>query len=469
MKILHLTASLLLLPLLLNAQSLSYTEKAKAHYQKGEYREALYCFNHVLKKDSTNAEFFKLRGNCFFELNQLDSAERDYLRVVTLSDKFPEVYYNLGNISYENKNNAQAERYSRQFLTLKPNDADGLYQLYSLLKARHHDSAFFFLEKAYALDSTNQYFYNSLAWDLFEQKNYAKALTMAEASRKKHLLTNDLLPLEAYAAFSLGNFSHALKVADTLVIKFPDEIGFKLLQKKTQILNNTPADKIGQDGFTFTLTEYAQNRADLDTWVTTADHHYFYPKLIEKFRTHPEEMSLPEFFMVYYGYTTDKHYSPYGPAASALTKAARSEASAPAALELYKSAIAADPFDLQTYESIASIAMSLELKADFEQALTQYVGLMESILASGDGKTGKTAYFVISPRHEYHILDYLGLKSAMQALRHEDGHSFDVQTTMDESGEKNEIYFNIDKPWHSLSSILDKEKSSSKKKRKKEK
>ena len=468
MKTLNIFLAFILIPLLTYAQTTSYHEKAKSHYDKGEYREALYCFNHALKTDSTNAEFFKFRGNCYFELNQLDSAERDYLKVIRLSDKFPEAYYNLANVSNERKNTVKAESFIRKFLSFKPDDAEGLYHLYALLKNRKNDSAFFVLKKAYTLDSANQYFYNALAWEYFDQKNYSRSLAMAEHSRIKYAITNDLLSLEAYASFCSGNFDRASKVTDTLVAKFEDNINYKILQTKAKILKNTPKDKFTQDGFTFTFTD-ASDLSQIDSWIRDPAHPYYYPKLMTKFKSKVEEMTFPEFFMVYYGYTTDDKYSPYGMGSSAIVQAARKEQSAPDALGMYKSALETDPFHLQAYEAVASLAMNLGHKADFERSLTQYIGLMEGILATGDGKSSKSAYIVISPRHEYHLLDYLGLTSSMQALRHEGGHSFDVLTVTDENIEKKEIYFNIDKPWNSLSESFNTRKSTAKKKDKKRK
>jgi tetratricopeptide (TPR) repeat protein len=161
----------------------------------------------------------------------------------------------------------------RKFLHFQPNDPQGLYQLYALLKERKNDSAFFYLEKAYALDTANQFLYNARAWEFFETKNYSKALKMAQASQTKYGLTNDLLPLEAYAAFSIGNFEHAANVADRLVTKFPEDVSFQMLKTKAKILGNTPSSKITQDGFTFRLTEYNQNMSELDTWSTIRQIH----------------------------------------------------------------------------------------------------------------------------------------------------------------------------------------------------
>jgi tetratricopeptide (TPR) repeat protein len=453
------------------AQVATLLDKGKAHYDKNEYREALYYFNRVIRQDSTNALVFKMRGNCYMEFNQLDSAERDYFRVLQISNEYPEAYYNLANVSIHRKDNLKAEGFMRKFLKARPDDSEALFRLSSLLKARANDSSFYYLSEAYKRDSLNAYIYATLAWEYFYKQDLAMAFRMAKASRKKFGLTNELLPLEAYAAFSLGDFNHVLRVTDTLLVRQPDEIGHHLLKTKATILSNTPRDKYVQNGFTFTLNEYSNEQKNIDSWVSDPEHIYYYPKLIKKFKDSPTEMSLPEFFMVYYGFTTDSRYSPYGIGASAMLSAAKPE-SAPEAMKLYRSVLDTDPFHLQTYESLASVTMELKLHTDFQKALTQYIGLMESILASGNGKSKDSAYFVISARHEYDVLAYLGLKSSMQSLYHDNGHSYDKLSTAGEDGEAMDVYFNIDKPWSSMSrQFSDKKKTnkaskSEKKKRK---
>jgi uncharacterized protein DUF4919 len=75
-------------------------------------------------------------------------------------------------------------------------------------------------------------------------------------------------------------------------------------------------------------------------------------------------------------------------------------------------------------------------------------GIIDSILASGDGKTPKTAFKVIAVNEEYTLLHALGLEVQQQSLSHIDEHSFDVLTVLDpKSKEQHEVYFNIDPIW----------------------
>src|SRR5258708_9602073 len=62
-------------------------------------------------------------------------------------------------------------------------------------------------------------------------------------------------------------------------------------------------------------------------------------------------------------------------------------------------------------------------KAEFHRSVVK--GLLDSILYSGDAKSAKTAYVVIAIDEEYVVLKVMGLKSGMQALVKESGHSYD--------------------------------------------
>jgi hypothetical protein len=72
-------------------------------------------------------------------------------------------------------------------------------------------------------------------------------------------------------------------------------------------------------------------------------------------------------------------------------------------------------------------------------------GLMKSILASGDGRTPKTAFVVVSVEEEYSVLRHYRLAPGEQSLVTADGHSYDVLDAQTRSHEKATVFFNIDK------------------------
>ncbi|MDH4226259.1 MAG: DUF4919 domain-containing protein [Deltaproteobacteria bacterium] len=84
-------------------------------------------------------------------------------------------------------------------------------------------------------------------------------------------------------------------------------------------------------------------------------------------------------------------------------------------------------------------------------------GLVDSITSSGDGLTKDTAMIVINVHEEYIWFSVNGFKPQKQQLVNKDGHSFDLMTVTDEkSGEKKDLYFNVDLPFSTLAKELKK-------------
>lgn len=98
--------------------------------------------------------------------------------------------------------------------------------------------------------------------------------------------------------------------------------------------------------------------------------------------------------------------------------------------------------------------MGREQDAAFEHNVV--AAYMQSILSSGDGKSSKTAYFVVKVDEEYFFLNIvmgIGLPSS-QSLVEQDGHSFDKLTIKDKDGKDQEIWFNVDTSMNALKDAL---------------
>jgi hypothetical protein len=72
-------------------------------------------------------------------------------------------------------------------------------------------------------------------------------------------------------------------------------------------------------------------------------------------------------------------------------------------------------------------------------------GLIDSVLASGDGTSPETAFVVIFVEEEYAILSVLGIERGGQSLVEEDGHRFDKFEGVDNAtNEAVTVYFIVD-------------------------
>jgi hypothetical protein len=100
--------------------------------------------------------------------------------------------------------------------------------------------------------------------------------------------------------------------------------------------------------------------------------------------------------------------------------------------------------DAHMVASMAAKYTGADDKADFHRAVV--TGLLDSIRHSGDGKTAKTAWVVISVDEEYSMLRAFSLRPSGQALIHQDGHSYDEMKAKQQDGTEQTFYFNVDIP-----------------------
>jgi hypothetical protein len=81
---------------------------------------------------------------------------------------------------------------------------------------------------------------------------------------------------------------------------------------------------------------------------------------------------------------------------------------------------------------------------------------LQSILSSGDGKSAKTAFFVVDEGEEYFYLNIvlgIGLP-ASQSLVVKDGHSFDLLKVKDKDNNEQEVWFNVDTSMNAMRDAL---------------
>ena len=87
-----------------------------------------------------------------------------------------------------------------------------------------------------------------------------------------------------------------------------------------------------------------------------------------------------------------------------------------------------------------------EEKAKYHRTIAD--GLLESIKATGDGKSVATAFEVISISEEYAMFRALGVRAIKQSLVHDKGHSYDAVVVVDpRTNQQTTYYFNVDKPF----------------------
>jgi hypothetical protein len=156
-------------------------------------------------------------------------------------------------------------------------------------------------------------------------------------------------------------------------------------------------------------------------------------------------------------YTETDQYHPYGSDRESRQKmfAALNEKDYAHALEFAEKILAGNFLDLngQFGSFVAHRELGNADKAAHHKFL--FEGLVNSVQNSGDGKTTKTAFVVISTDEEYVLLNWLGLRATSQSLIREDDHNFDLMQAVNrETNETVSYYFNIDKPYNWLGKSL---------------
>ena len=157
-------------------------------------------------------------------------------------------------------------------------------------------------------------------------------------------------------------------------------------------------------------------------------------------------------------YAQSPHYQPYG---GDFDDARKAMISAFNAHDCANALGAADKVEAAIFIDITAHLVSRhcfdqagdKAKADLHRAIAH--GLMDSIIASGDGKTTKTAFLVVTINEEYDALSAFQLQLGTQTLVQDDGHTFDRMDAKTKSQQNVTLFFQIDRPMAWLSHSLE--------------
>jgi len=104
------------------------------------------------------------------------------------------------------------------------------------------------------------------------------------------------------------------------------------------------------------------------------------------------------------------------------------------------------PFELTNAGLLGAMAdaytkLKNETKSKFYTELAHKV--RHSLFLSGDGKTAKTAYYVVGISEEYRVMRELGYTVSGQSLLNVEGQAYDLLAGKDANGKEVQVYFNI--------------------------
>ena len=143
---------------------------------------------------------------------------------------------------------------------------------------------------------------------------------------------------------------------------------------------------------------------------------YYYPKLLKKYMTSDTTMTLKEKRYLYYGYSFQDSYSPYGHSdfndslRMVLNKKKHNNEELLKIIKLSDSVLVENPFDLRAINYQLYAYDKLGKKIEFDKKINQMRIIVDALLSSGDGLKKKTAFYVIYISHEYDLLNILGFE-----------------------------------------------------------
>lgn len=116
-----------------------------------------------------------------------------------------------------------------------------------------------------------------------------------------------------------------------------------------------------------------------------------------------------------------------------------------------------NPYCITLLQLKAAMLREMGKIKDADKVRQIWFGVVDSIMASGDGRSPETAVHVISTVEEYDVLRIREWDFVSQRLITHENHNYDVMTVKDRNkpeGEPFDVYFNIDLPFGSLQKMF---------------
>ncbi len=148
--------------------------------------------------------------------------------------------------------------------------------------------------------------------------------------------------------------------------------------------------------------------------VTNPSSPYYYPKLMERYERNETIMTLADYRRLYLGYVFQEDFNPYrmspyaGIVENLYYKSKHSTSERDSIIEKAQLSLKDDPFNLQQIDYL--IYAYREKGKNNLANIWQYRlnHLLEAIVSTGTGIDREHAWYVISPQHEYFLLNRMG-------------------------------------------------------------
>lgn len=189
---------------------------------------------------------------------------------------------------------------------------------------------------------------------------------------------------------------------------------------------------------------------------------YYYPTLFNRYKNNDTTLSEKEFSLLYYGYSFQDNYSPYGRSDAndklekLFEKEHLSDKDNNEIIKLENKVLEEYPFNLRNINRLITALNDNGDTAAASIQMKKLIGIAKAIFSTGDGRTDTTAMYVISVEHEYDLVYLLGIgQSAGQALLNTAYGQVD-KLEITGGAEFKEIYFNVSRLFASMENMFKK-------------
>jgi len=144
---------------------------------------------------------------------------------------------------------------------------------------------------------------------------------------------------------------------------------------------------------------------------------YYYPKIFKRYTDHDTTLTVVDYHYLYYGYTFQDAYNSllkYDKDSFQLIfdKEKLTEEDFKDVIKIAVDWLEIFPFDIEAVYLVAITHDQLGDMAELDIWARKFSGLMDAIMASGDGLAVETALYVIRVPDEYFVLEMLGFDFA---------------------------------------------------------
>lgn len=200
----------------------------------------------------------------------------------------------------------------------------------------------------------------------------------------------------------------------------------------------------------FTKPDYAQ----IEKNVGDKKSPLYFDTLFERYKKADSTMTIEEKRHLYYGYSFQESYSPYGMSDSQedlneiLQKQSTDKKTFEKLIKVSGKVLEDFPFSIRIKEfrmyAFKQLGKYKEARAEEIQASI----IIDAILSSGDGATQENSFYVINTSNEYEILDILGFRFGGEQQLVE--HKYDYLTLADNSYDIKGFYFDVTRLFESF-------------------